>query len=241
MKKIFLVFVVSYSFSWGFSQIINKSMYLISGLTYSNMIGTDIDKTSFLNGIPSDTYTNGSSGQYFKFGSRIGLGFQKRFKNRLYLQLEACYERKGCKIKLDETWDGSLMLQTTGYSNVSIDYLNFPMITKVYLNKGLNYYLNGGIVVGFMLKATEKSDNVNISNKDYEFSKDKSGRYSFYDLSYRLGLGSTFTIVNQLFDFGFYGTWSINDIECLGMTPRSNGYFHNQSFQVYLDYHLKKW
>ena len=121
IKVLLLIILMFISKSMN-SQNLDNSFYLTAGLNYSNMLVTD-NGTTFLNFTPYGTYTNGASGKFFKYGSKFGLGFQKRISNSICLQIEANYERKGGKIKIEGARKDTVFIPTTGFSNVSLDYI----------------------------------------------------------------------------------------------------------------------
>lgn len=109
------------------------------------------------------------------FGSG-GFIFQYNFKNFLSLKTGISYQRKGYQLKDVTSVDqNGNILSNTATSSSRLDYLTFPILVKASFGKKVNFFVNAGPYVGYLLQKTNRlkydgsttTDQTDLSNGGY--------------------------------------------------------------------------
>jgi opacity protein-like surface antigen len=89
------------------------------------------------------------------FGSG-GFIFQYNFKNFLSLKTGISYQRKGYQLKDLSYTDNIGNPIGTATASSRLDYLTFPILVKASFGKKVNFFLNAGPYVGYLLQKTDR-------------------------------------------------------------------------------------
>jgi hypothetical protein len=104
------------------------------------------------------------------FGSG-GFIFQYNFKNFLSIKTGLSYQRKGFQFPESSLVSANGDFVGTGRTVYSLDYMTLPILVKASFGKKVQFFVNAGPYVGFLLGKTER---VNITTNDSEqISKNK--------------------------------------------------------------------
>ncbi|WP_341904817.1 porin family protein [Fluviicola taffensis] len=90
------------------------------------------------------------------FGSG-GFIFQYNFKNFLSLKTGISYQRKGYQLKDLLFTDNSGNQIGTGTTSSRLDYLTFPILVKASFGKKVNFFVNAGPYIGYLLQKTDRT------------------------------------------------------------------------------------
>ncbi|WP_430403773.1 porin family protein [Fluviicola sp.] len=114
------------------------------------------------------------------FGSG-GFIFQYNFKNFLSLKTGISYQRKGYQLKdITPVDQNGNILSTTATSSSRLDYLTFPILVKASIGKKVNFFVNAGPYIGYLLQKTDrlKYDGSTTTSKD-DLSINGMNRWDF--------------------------------------------------------------
>ncbi|WP_430403775.1 porin family protein [Fluviicola sp.] len=119
----------------------------------------------------------GSAGTFFQYNCKKTISF----KTGLFYQQKG-YQWKQDQIDLDDSSIGK------GKFTSHLDYLTLPLLTKITFGKKINFFVNAGPYIGFLLQKTEQLKTSNPSNS-YKY-QDMQGTNRFdFGLTGGLGLG----------------------------------------------------
>ncbi len=90
------------------------------------------------------------------FGSG-GFIFQYNFKNFLSLKTGLSYQRKGYQLSNIPFLDANGNIAGTGKTSFRFDYLTFPVLVKASFGKKVNFFVNAGPYVGYLLAKTDRT------------------------------------------------------------------------------------
>ena len=85
-----------------------------------------------------------------------GFIFQYNCKNFLSFKAGLSYQRKGFKLDGVPQIDNSGNMVNVGTSNTRLDYLTFPVLVKANFGKKVQFFVNAGPYVGYLLKKTDR-------------------------------------------------------------------------------------
>ena len=148
--------------------------------------------------IAQETVSDGETGA--RTGIHLGGFMEKLISNGVDLQLELLYTMQG----------GTYKIGSNNYTD-KFDYLNVPVIFKIYVNKNRRFSIDIGPQLGFMVSAKYTTGNrtVNVYDND-DLNK--------FEVAVCLGISYK---INDKFDFIFHGTG--------GLTPIVDGEEHKNS------------
>ena len=127
-----------------------------------------------------------------------GIYFQYNFRKIISVRTGAYFERKGSSFEfwtVDEFGENIGVIH--GYEN--FDYLTVPLLLRATFGKKLNFFINAGPYIGFLLKETEHTDalqslpETNANGTEF-FNRTEFGLSAGMGLSY---------ILKQKFSFSF--------------------------------------
>ncbi|TYP99845.1 outer membrane protein with beta-barrel domain [Tenacibaculum adriaticum] len=174
-KKLFLLFVF-------FTAIMSAQNFGIKGgINFSNL--TNFDK-SFEEEVESESIR-----------TSFHVGFYNEFKinDNLSIQPELLYSSQGINNESDGI-DGK----------VQLDYINIPVLLKIYLTEG--FFLEAGPQIGFLVNDDIKVGTLNFS--------DNEDLFNTVDYSMDLGLGfklSEGVFLNARYGFGLNGVFNSSE------------------------------
>ena len=193
MKKVILLFLISFSFAYSYAQEISYG--LKAGLNLATMKSSI---SQFNDAISSRTA--------FHVGGVVEIKFSDKFS----VQPEILYNSVGAKI------DASLMAraETPDVSYV-IDYLSIPVMAKYYVMDGLSLDLGPqlGILLSSKMKVDSESEDMKDQTESMDFGLGFGAGYKlenglFLDARYVLGLsnlakdiGDDESVKNNVFQF----------------------------------------
>ena len=169
MKRILFFIIVSSSLTIS-AQNSKKDEGIVfglkGGLNVSNFIG-DINNNTFRTSV------------------HIGIFSEIMISDKFSLQPELLYSGQG--------FSGRAL---PGFSRSKYDYINFPVLAKIYVAKKIS--IEAGPQLGFLVSAKEKTDNDNVSisnQKTVDFSLNLGLAYDlkngiFFQTRYNLGLSN---------------------------------------------------
>lgn len=114
------------------------------------------------------------------FGSG-GFIFQYNFKNFLSLKTGISYQRKGYQLKdIPYVDQNGNIFYFKSKSSSRLDYLTFPILVKASFGKKVNFFVNAGPYVGYLLQKTDctKSGSTKTIDKT-DLSKSGFNRWDF--------------------------------------------------------------
>lgn len=107
------------------------------------------------------------------FGSG-GFIFQYNFKNFLSLKTGISYQRKGYQLKdIPFADQNGNILSNTATSSSRLDYLTFPILVKASFGKKVNFFVNAGPYVGYLLQKSDRlktGSSSSTSTDDFSYS-----------------------------------------------------------------------
>jgi hypothetical protein len=111
------------------------------------------------------------------FGSG-GFIFQYNCKNFLSFKTGISYQRKGFQIKDIPYLDQSGNTLGMGTSTSRLDYLTFPVLVKASFGKKVNFFVNAGPYVGYLLQKTDRTK-INSTSNTYKDNLSGMNRWDF--------------------------------------------------------------
>lgn len=135
-------------------------------------------------------------------GTRIGymggLFIQYNFRKIISLRTGSYFEEKGSAIKFD-LHDQNGQTVGTIHGKENFDYLTIPLLLRATFGKKLNYFINVGPYIGFLIKQTEHTD----AFQNYpETNPDRTDITKKTEIGLSTGLGLSYTI-RQHYAFSF--------------------------------------
>ena len=123
-----------------------------------------------------------------------GLTFQYNFSKLISLRTNISFERKGLTTKSQATDEyGNPIGELTFHSN--FNYLTLPLLCRLTFGKKINFYVNAGPYLGYLLKQK------NITEAFGEYPKtetDNIDNFERLDFGLTTGLGMNFPIQEKL-------------------------------------------
>jgi len=183
-----------------------RGFYAIMGACYANSYSNDI-------------YNNSAK----EFSPIIGVGFEKRFKNKKYsLMFEVLYTRsKGhslIKSQINTSYFLNKEINITTVKTQEIDLLRIPVLFKYSLKR---HSFITGIFASYLLNTNSELTEIiqSTSLNSFKASNVKGYRDGLKDISYGFTLGYTYGFSNQ-FDMGISYQFSPDDLT-------KNAYYQN--------------
>ena len=178
VKKLFILF---FFLSGVILSQEKNSLGINSGITYSDFRGNNF----------FDDYEKG-------FDFLIGISFDFKLKDRLFISTDLNYERKSTN-KLYElnnlvgSSGGTIIIYGTPFGEnppdkpeykfrTRFEYITIPVLIKYFISENKDFYINGGPYFGYLLN-TKNIDNGKES--DLDFNKD----FNKIDLGFTIGFG----------------------------------------------------
>jgi hypothetical protein len=123
-----------------------------------------------------------------------GLSFQYNFSKLVALRTNLSFERKGLTSKIQETDEyGNPIEELTFHSN--FNYLTLPLLGRLDFGKRINFYVNVGPYLGYLLSSREITE----ASGDFPKSEiDDTDDYKKLDFGITSGLGIIFPIQEKL-------------------------------------------
>ena len=123
-----------------------------------------------------------------------GLSFQYNFSKLVALRTNISFERKGLTTKIQATDEyGNPIGELTFHSN--FNYLTLPLLGRLTFGKKINFYVNAGPYLGYLLKQKD------ITEAFGEYPKtemDNTDNFKRLDFGITSGLGMNFPIQEKL-------------------------------------------
>ena len=116
-------------------------------------------------------------------GGIVGITFEYNFSKNLSVRSSLSYERKGVQYQNE-----SPNISGTIYSY--FDYINLPILLRVYLDKGNHLFVNGGPYFGYLINQV---DIFKGEHSSYEMWS-----YQHIDLGMTIGIGGCFKIFGNM-------------------------------------------
>ena len=152
------------------------------------------------------------------FGFSCGLAFQYNFTKLVSIRTNLTFERKGLTNKSQATdITGNSIGELTFHSN--FDYLTIPILGRLTFGKKINFFVNAGPYIGYLIKQTD------LTEAFGEFPKtetDNTDNFNRIDFGLTTGLGVVLPINDRLLftieirnNLGFYNISSlpvVNDV-----------------------------
>ena len=176
MKKVVLLFLISFSFAFNYAQEIS----------YGLKAGLNVAKLNFSDADANEVY---DSRMALHFGAVVEFSFSDKFSVEpeiLYSSVGTKADMGGMEAKLA---DDEIMIVA--------DYLTIPVMAKYYVAEGFS--INAGPQIGFLLSAKIKTNDETVDMKDEFESTDfglglgagyKMENGLFFDARYVLGLSN---------------------------------------------------
>jgi hypothetical protein len=169
MKRILFFIIVSSSLT-----ISAQNSKKDEGITFGLKGGLNV--SNFIGEVNNNT---------FRTSVHIGIFSEIMISDKFSLQPELLYSGQG--------FSGSA---TPGFSRSKYDYINLPVLAKIYIAKKIS--IEAGPQLGFLVSAKEKTDNDNVSisnQKTVDFSLNLGLAYDlkngiFFQTRYNLGLSN---------------------------------------------------
>ena len=129
-----------------------------------------------------------------RIGYMGGLFVQYNFKKTISLRTGAYYERKGSAYSMRVEDQYGVPVENVPV-NVNYDYISVPLLLRATFGKKINWFINAGPYIGFLLKQTVHGDAVQSLpelNSDFtEFSKKTETGMS-------AGIGISYPVMEKL-------------------------------------------
>jgi len=131
----------------------------------------------------------------FSFAFSSGLTFQYNFPKFISIRTNISFERKGLTTQGSATdQDGNQIGELTIHSN--FDYLTIPILGRLTFGKKINFFVNAGPYIGYLIKQTDVTEAFGEYPKT---ENDNTDNFKRTDLGITTGLGVRFPIKNKLF------------------------------------------
>ena len=121
------------------------------------------------------------------FGSG-GFIFQYNFKNFLSIKTGLSYQRKGFQFPESTFVNANGDFIGTGRTVYSLDYMTFPILVKASFGEKVQFFVNAGPYVGFLLGKTERAKLTLNDSEQISKNKDMTG-LNRWDLGVAGGVG----------------------------------------------------
>ncbi len=129
------------------------------------------------------------------FGFSSGLTFQYNFPKLVSIRTNISFERKGFTAQRSATEQNRNQIgEITFHSN--FDYLIIPILGRLTFGKRINFFVNAGSYIGYLIKQTDVTESF---GKYPKTENDNTANYKRTDLGIITGLGARFPIKNKLF------------------------------------------
>ena len=129
------------------------------------------------------------------FGFSSGLTFQYNFPKLISIRTNISFERKGLSTKGSATDQyGNQIGEITFHSN--LDYLTIPILGRLTFGKKINFFVNAGPYIGYLIKQTDITEALGEHPKT---ETDNADNFKKTDFGITTGLGARFPIKNKLF------------------------------------------
>lgn len=176
-KKLFIVLFLINGILFSQEKI---SLGLNTGLTYSDFRGNDF----------FDNYEYG-------FDFLIGISFDYKIKDRLFISTDVNYERKSANNFYEASNTvgpgGTIIIIGTPIGEnppdkpelkfqTRFEYISIPILLKYFVSENNDFYINGGPYLGYLLKIKNINDG---EESDLDFNND----FEKIDLGLTFGIG----------------------------------------------------
>lgn len=129
------------------------------------------------------------------FGFSSGLSFQYNFPKLISIRTNISFERKGFTTQGSATdQNGNQIGEITVHSY--FDYLTIPILGRLTFGKKINFFVNAGPYIGYLIKQT------NVTEAFSEYPKtetDNTDKFKRIDFGVTTGLGARIPIKSKIF------------------------------------------
>ncbi|MCW4467442.1 PorT family protein [Flavobacterium sp. MFBS3-15] len=146
-----------------------------------------------------------------RLGVHFGVTAEFKLSDRFSIQPELLYSMQGVKETVSEEYLGSII---TGEGTTKMDYINLPVMAKIYLSDGFS--LEVGPQIGVLVSGKISYD-LNFEGENVSGTEDASSELKSVDFAFNAGLG--YKLPSGLF---FQGRYS------LGLTNTYDGDFDTE-------------
>ncbi|WP_299622769.1 porin family protein [uncultured Tenacibaculum sp.] len=122
----------------------------------------------------------------YEFGYFLGLSANYRLKKRLSIRTELNYDRKVASVSFPGVVIGNDVFPAGKIEDV-YEFITLPVLLKYEFSDKNPFFINGGVFLGYFLRARE-------STNGRELSEDLSYFFANYDFGFSIGVGKTFSI-----------------------------------------------
>lgn len=157
-----------------------------------------------------------------KIGPSFGICIDYKFNKTFSLRSGTYYELKGSSFKF-EAQDQSGQPLGTVHGSLNLHYLTIPLLIRTSVGNKVNYFINTGPYIGFLIQPTTHFDAIkNIP----EINSDETKSYKNIDIGLSVGIGFNYSISNKL-------ALSFEVRDNLGLTSiNENQLFHDGSIKT---------
>jgi len=129
------------------------------------------------------------------FGFSSGLTFQYNFPKLISIRTNISFERKSSTSQVSATDQNGDQIGEITYHSY-FDYLTIPILGRLTFGKKINFFVNAGPYIGYLIKLT---DIIEAYGEHPKREFDDTDYYKRTDLGITTGLGARFPIKNKLF------------------------------------------
>ena len=201
-KKLFIVLFLINGILFSQEKI---SLGLNTGLTYSDFRGNDF----------FDNYEYG-------FDFLIGISFDYKIKDRLFISTDVNYERKSANNFYEASntvgSGGTIIIIGTPFGEnppdepelkfqTRFEYISIPILLKYFVSKNNDFYINGGPYLGYLLNIKNINDG---EESDLDFNND----FEKIDLGLTFGIGYNLNISQKSYlNFELRNNFGLTNID----------------------------
>ena len=178
LRNLILITLI-FSSSFIFGQINKMEIGLEMGPSLKTLYGNDV----------IENYND------LSFGFSSGLTFQYNFPKLVSIRTNISFERKGLTAKGIST-DKYGNEIGEGTIHVNFDYLTMPILGRLTFGKKINYFVNAGPYLGYLIKQNDVTEAIGEYPKS---ETDNTDNFERLDFGITAGLGISFPISSKIF------------------------------------------
>jgi hypothetical protein len=145
-----------------------------------------------------------------RIGYETGIFGQYNFKQLISIRTGVYYEKKGSSTRIPIFFDPGTSIDTIK-GKESFDYITVPLLIKVTFGKKINYFVNAGPYISFLLKQTEQYDQFDPIRQSSVTTLDRTSGFKRTEMGLSSGLGILFNCKQKF-------TFSLEARDNLGLT-----------------------